>query len=165
LRVEWAAELRSWRGQLLHGGARGAMVHAASFPRSRRIVLDTALRADAAELRRITVHELFHFAWVRLSNAQRAAWRDVLEREARQHARGELGWSAEQYKLRWAERGARGGARAWREYSCESFCDTAAWLYAVAGGHSEFTLAARFRAPRRQWFEQLLAARGGVIRI
>jgi hypothetical protein len=42
--------------------------------------------------------------------------------------------------------------RRWREYCCESFCDTAAWLYAGVARHEEFTLAAPLRAARRKWF-------------
>jgi len=53
--------------------------------------------------------------------------------------------------------------RGWREYLCESFCDTGAWLYAGVKGHDEYTLAARFRKRRRAWFAE--AFRGGVARI
>jgi hypothetical protein len=45
----------------------------------------------------------------------------------------------------------------WREYCCESFCDTAAWLYSGVQVHSEFTLAGRYRHRRRVWFAGITA--------
>ena len=33
-----------------------------------------------------------------------------------------------------------GRTRRWREYCCESFCDTAAWMYSGVERHEEFTL-------------------------
>ena len=127
---------------------RGA-VHAGAFLRRRAIAFD----CSRAEFPRIFAHELFHFVWVRLGNAARFSFEDVLGGELRAGARGELGWSAE-----WRKRGlrpddARTRGRRWREYCCESFCDTAAWLYAGAAGHPEFTLVERFRARRRCWFQ------------
>ena len=76
-------------------------------------------------------------------------------REARdERIRGELGWSAERMKagLSRADRTRR--TRAWREYVCESFCDSAAWLLAGSAGNEEFTLPAAARRARRVWFEQ-----------
>jgi hypothetical protein len=49
--------------------------------------------------------------------------------------------------------------RAWRDYVCESFCDTAAWLYSGVRRHPEFTLAPRFRERRAAWFEAAFAGR------
>jgi hypothetical protein len=63
-----------------------------------------------AEFRRVFVHELFHFVWLRTGNAAR------------------------------------------REYCCESFCDSAAWLYSGIERHAEFTLPARSRRRRQAWF-------------
>ncbi len=40
--------------------------------------------------------------------------------------------------------------RPWREYCCESFCDTASWLH--SGCDSENTLAAVRRRTRTAWF-------------
>jgi hypothetical protein len=130
----------------------GEAAHAATFLRERRIVLETGLRRSRREFSRILVHELFHFVWLRLGNAKRRRYEDLLAAEIRKGARGELGWSAEWRKQRlhasdWSRR-----TRRWREYCCESFCDTAAWLYAGIGGHDEFTLARRFRSARRRWF-------------
>jgi predicted SprT family Zn-dependent metalloprotease len=131
---------------------RGDPLHAGSFLRERRIAFNPDLAADPRELRRIFVHELFHFVWLRLGNPRRHAWEDMLRAELRTHARGELGWSAEWRKRALAPDDARRRSRRWREYACESFCDTAAWIYSGVGAHAEFTLARRFRERRRQWF-------------
>ena len=149
----------------MYSGARarcmrgGQEVHAATFIRQRRIVLDRALLASRAELGRILVHELFHFVWVRLSNAQRHGYAAAIENELEARARGELGWSAEMRKRALASR----AGRAWREYVCESFCDTAAWLYSGVRRHQEFTLAPRFRERRAAWFAAAFA--GGAVRL
>lgn len=163
--VEWAPELRNVRGSLRSGGGRGAEVHAASFIRERRIVFDQALRLDPGELSRILIHEIFHFAWVRLSNDARSSWRQVLSSEFARGARGELGWSAESRKSAIRAGVTFTGGRTWSEYSCESFCDTAAWLHAATGEHEEFTLAPRFREIRRTWFCALESHHSGGIRI
>jgi hypothetical protein len=42
---------------------------------------------------------------------------------------------------------------------CEAFCDTAAWLWCGVSRHPEFTLAARRRPARRQWFRIYLDGR------
>lgn len=165
IRVEWAPELRRVGGHLRSGGGRGTEVHAASFIRERRIVFDQALRLDPGEMSRILVHEIFHFAWVHLSNDARGSWRQLLAREFARGARGELGWSAETRKSAIRARVTVTGGGAWSEYSCESFCDTAAWLYAAAGEHEEFTLAPRFRKIRRAWFLALESHHSGGIRI
>jgi hypothetical protein len=49
--------------------------------------------------------------------------------------------------------------RQWREYVCESFCDTAAWLYGGLRTHDEFTLSPRFRRRRAAWFRQTFDGR------
>ena len=122
------------------------------------MVLDRALIATPPELERIIVHELFHFVWVRLSNRLRESWSELPRAELAVRARGELGWSAEWRKQRLPKPPAASGRR-WREYCCESFSDTAAWLYAAdvqqSADHEEFTLASRYRARRRAWFEDL----------
>ena len=68
-------------------------------------------------------------------------------------AKGELGWSAEWRKAKLTAADGERRSRRWREYCCESFCDTAAWLYSVTSSHAEYTLAGRFRIARRRWFE------------
>jgi hypothetical protein len=83
----------------------------------------------------------------------------VLAAELRAGARGELGWSAEWRKRALAPADLAARTRRWREYCCESFCDTAAWLFAGLPGHSEFTLAGRWRERRRRWFLESGAGR------
>ncbi len=140
-------------------------VHAASFIRQRRMVLDRALLAHPPELARILIHELFHFAWVRLSNADRLNWESVLAREFERRARGELGWSSELRKSELAADAARVRSRAWRDYACESFCDTAAFLLAGLYRHPEFNLKPAFRRGREAWFAGFFRHREGGLRI
>jgi len=135
-------------------------VHAGTDVRRRRIVLHKSLAGNTGEFRRILIHELFHLAWVRLSNQTRWSWEQLLVEELKRRARGELGWSAELRKrdLRledWAERTKR-----WREYACESFCDTAAWQWSGLATHEEFKLAATHRKRRKHWLEGICT--GGV---
>ena len=149
IEIRFVRGLRDRRGPA-HGGA---------FVRERRIHLDAALRRRRGELARIFVHEIFHFAWVRLGNARRRAWEALLAAEFASGAAGELGWSAEGRKQALRARDRAGRTRRWREYCCESFCDTAACLFAGVAQHPEFTLASRYRARRRAWFERCGAAR------
>ena len=113
--------------------------------------------ADPEDFARIFVHELFHFVWLRLGNAKRRSYERVIAKELQRRMRGELGWSAEWRKEKLDPCDWRGRTRRWREYCCESFCDTAAWRYAGVKNHQEFTLARAARAARREWF-----ARAGV---
>lgn len=131
----------------------GAHFAGASIPR-RLILLDAGVFARRGEFERILIHELFHFAWVRLSNQQRRGWEEVLERELRRNITGELGWSAEWRKDKLTRTDALRRTPRWRRYACESFCDTAAWLFAGLSTHDEFTLAPRMRRLRRQWFHR-----------
>jgi hypothetical protein len=145
VRVDVARGLRDRRGP----------VHAGSFLRERRIVLD----CTRAEFSRILVHEVAHFLWPRLGNPARRKYEDVLRAEMAARAGGELGWSAE-----WRKRDLRAGdidgrTRRWREYCCESFCDTAAWLYGGIELHEEFTLDGQWCHGRRNWFAQVLGNR------
>jgi len=138
----------------------GSHLAGASIPR-RLILLDAAVFARRGEFERILIHELFHFVWVRLSNQQRFAWEQVLASELRRRAKGELGWSAEWRKeiLKRADVRLRSSPK-WRRYACESFCDSAAWMFAGLRTHDEFTLAASSRRLRRSWFrEQFPASR------
>ncbi len=132
---------------------------ATSIPR-RLILLDAEVLARRGDFERILVHELFHFAWVRLSNEKRWSWEDVLRREFGSGTPGELGWSAEWRKAKLGRSDARRRTPRWRRYACESFCDTAAWLYAGLGTHDEFTLPGSARRPRRAWFREYF--RGGA---
>ena len=165
LRVRFLPSLTAGSGKLYSNRTHGEPVHAASFVRKREIVLDRELERNSGELARILTHELFHFVWARLGNGTRRSWEAALHQERQARARGELGWSAESRKL-CLPRGSRMPARKptqWREYLCESFCDTAAWLYSGVRRHPEFTLAARHRRRRAQWFRT--AFPGGVIPI
>lgn len=155
MRLWWQPELRAWRGRLYSGTGPGKEVHAGGFLRRREIVLDEQLRRDGSELARILTHEIFHFVWLRLGNGRRRAWNELLHAEWARRARGELGWSAEWRKLELTPADELRQSRRWREYACESFCDTAAWVYAGSGGHVEFTVKPLFRAARRAWFDAL----------
>lgn len=119
-------------------------------------MLERELCEHPGELARIFVHELFHFAWVRLGNPRRRSYAEMLRAEMEAGARGELGWSAELAKSRCEDRRK---SRAWKTYVCESFCDTAAFLYAGCDSHEEFTLAARWRSRRARWFCESLGGR------
>jgi hypothetical protein len=142
---------------LYSNGPHGQPVFAGSFIRKREIILDQELAGQPRELARILVHELFHFAWVRLGNPARRSYENLVRLERRQRARGELGWSAELRKNRLKQVSAE-HQKLWRDYLCESFCDTAAWLYSGVHRHPEYTLAARHRKRRAEWFR---AAFGG----
>lgn len=122
------------------------------------MILDRELLERPGELRRIVVHELFHFVWLRLGNPTRAGWDALLRREK---GSGELGWSSEWRKR---ERPAF-GSRRWREYVCESFCDTAAWLYARLKRHKEFTLGGEARRRRAAWFQAMVEGRPEGLRL
>jgi len=142
VRIESQSGLRDRRGA----------VHAASFLRQRRMVFD----CRRSEFPRIFVHELFHFVWLRAGNPARREFESLLAGEWRAGAAGELGWSAEWRKQRLDGRDVTGRSRRWREYCCESFCDTAAWLYGGVKRHREFTLAGTYRLARRRWFRQVV---------
>jgi hypothetical protein len=131
------------RGRLLSGSEYGVPVHAACFIRRRRIVLETELLEKPQKLPLIVVHELFHFVWARLGNKVRQSFTGLLDRERKRRTRGELGESAAAKKI----------SGAWKDYVCESFCDTAAWMYAGVDSSPEFTLAAKWRNQRKAWFE------------
>jgi hypothetical protein len=135
----------------------GSHLAGASIPR-RLILLDAAVFARRGEFERILIHELFHFVWVRLSNGQRFAWEQVLARELRGRVKGELGWSAEWRKEILERPDVRLRTAKWRRYACESFCDSAAWMFAGLRAHDEFTLAAPSRCLRRRWFREQFPA-------
>jgi hypothetical protein len=130
----------------------GPHLAATSIP-GRTVLLDAQVLRRRGEFERILVHEISHFVWVRLSNATRRGWEQVLAGELAAHARGELGWSAEWRKLKLAAADRRDRSPAWRRYACESFCDTAAWRFSGLKNHDEFTLAQRYRRERKAWFE------------
>ena len=161
VQVRFLAGLTGDGRRLYSNQERGTPVHAGTLIRKRVIVLDDELRGNREELARILVHELFHFAWVRLSNLDRASYEQLVEREFFGNARGELGWSAEWRKQALLRSAAPRCGPKWRDYLCESFCDTAAWLYSGIRTHGEFTLARTHRQRRAQWF-QLIYRSGGI---
>jgi hypothetical protein len=127
-------------------------VDAGAFLRERRIFFEKALRSDPRHLARIFVHEIFHFAWLRMSNQMRRSYEEMVDGQMR--FRGELGWSSAWRKEALTRADRRRRTRRWREYCCESFCDTAAWLFSGVRRHPEFTLRPRLRLRRRAWFER-----------
>jgi hypothetical protein len=133
----------------------GPHLAATSIP-GRVIALDREVLRARGDFERILVHEIFHFVWVRLSNARRRDWERVLASERAQHARGELGWSAEWRKNKLAAPDSARRTLAWRRYACEAFCDTAAWRFAGLTAHAEFTLPQSFRRKRAAWFSRNL---------
>lgn len=140
----------------------GAAVHAETDIRKRVIALDQDLAGRPAELARIFIHEVFHFAWVRLGNVRRHEYAALVARELTRGARGELGWSSEHRKAALLQLTHSTGGTGlqpvlhpkWREYICESFCDTAAWRYSGLRDHAEFTLSQRYRKVRELWFAE-----------
>ncbi|HVO99406.1 MAG TPA: hypothetical protein VMT15_15145 [Bryobacteraceae bacterium] len=127
---------------------------AATFIPRRLIRLDQEVLAQPGDFERILIHELFHFVWIRLSNALRLDWEAIL---AAERVPGELGWSAEWRKTRLTAADRRLRSPKWRRYARESFCDSAAWLYSGLARHDEFTLPAPARRLRRRWFLENLA--------
>jgi hypothetical protein len=149
----------------------GPHLAATSIPR-RLILIDSQTLRGSGDFERILVHEIFHFAWPRLSNQTRWSWEDLLRSEFRARATGELGWSAEWRKEKLKGKLARTdraqipslpSTPAWRRYACESFCDTAAWLFSGLRDHDEFTLAQRFRRLRARWFHRRFDSEGVAI--
>jgi hypothetical protein len=151
VRVRFLPALTADRRHLYSNSPHGKPVFAGSFIRKREIILDRELERQPRELARILVHELFHFTWVRLGNPARRSYEAIVRREWKLGARGELGWSAELRKNA-LRRSSRPQNPLWRDYLCESFCDTAAWLYSGVRRHPEYTLAARHRDRRAEWF-------------
>lgn len=164
VRVEFRPELTALRGKLLSGAGRGTPVLGGSFLRKRLIVLDSGLRRTPRQLARILVHELFHFVWLRLGNPARRQYEKLVRAEFDRRVRGELGWSAEWRKTQLSARDPGGRTRRWREYACESFCDTAGYLYSGIGRYNEGTLPASARQARRKWLEDLVREHKGSLR-
>jgi hypothetical protein len=133
----------------------GREVYAASMIRGRRIALEDELLRNPGELRRIYIHELFHFVWVKLGNRRRWAFEAVLREQIQ--ARGELGWSSQWRKRELTAADVQGRTRRWRDYCCEAFCDTAAWMFAGLKSHGEFTLARRHSERRADSLRGMMA--------
>jgi hypothetical protein len=162
VRLRFLPALTADRRRLYSNRPHGQPVYAGSFIRKREIVLDQELARQPRELARILVHELFHFVWVRLGNPARRSYEALVRQEWKERARGELGWSAESRKRGLARPPLRlSPSGPWREYLCESFCDTAAWFFSGVQGHPEYTLAARYRNRRAEWFRDVFR-RGAI---
>jgi len=110
--------MRAYRGKLEFGPGPGMDVFAASFLPRREIVFDSDLLAHAPDFVNIVAHEIYHFVWRRLSNAERKAWAAVLQKEKRPR---HTGLSSE---IRYRPDAPQQS----KAYICEAFCDTAAAL-------------------------------------
>lgn len=145
-------QLTAHRGKLLSGAGLGVPVHAAAFIRQRIVVLEMDLFSRPEQLRFILVHEIFHFVWVRLSNGQRRAFISLLADEMQSRARGEIGESAG-VKKRLLQKNASSDSpsRLWRDYACESFCDSGAAFFSGAAVNEHCTLADRWVKRRYTW--------------
>jgi hypothetical protein len=129
--------------------------HAATSIPRRLILLDRGVLTQQGDFERILIHEIFHFAWVRLSNKSRRDWENIL---ALERGPGELGWSAEWRKQKLKSSDARLRSPKWKRYARESFCDSAAWLFSGLRQHDEFTLPEASRRRRKAWFQRNLAS-------
>ena len=166
LKLAAADELRLVQGRVVvnktpQGSAVGPedRLHAASFIPERYLVLHRQLFRRRVELGRILYHELCHFLWPRLGNPARKSYEELVRAEFRRGVRGELGYSSEWRKAKLRAGGGRipRQKRLWREYVCESFCDTASYVLLGAerrAGHSEYTLSRAARERRRRWMEE-----------
>jgi hypothetical protein len=159
IEVSFRAGLTCSRGKLYSKTNSGTPVHAGSDIRRREMVIDTDLVRHSPELARIFVHEVFHFVWVKLGNQRRRAYEAILNREIDERAKGELGWSAEMLKAKLTASDRKNRSTPWRCYSCESFCDTAAWLYSGLTHHKEWTLGQVYRRRRARCMKELLDGR------
>lgn len=148
--------LTAHRGKVLQGSMTGIPIHAGSHIRRREMVIDTDLLGDRVELCRIFVHEVGHFVWAKLGNNRRRGYEALLQDEFQSGAPGELGWSAERLKQKLRPEDRRNKTRRWRDYVCESFCDTAAWKYSRARSHAEWTLAGPKRDCREEWLVRII---------
>src|SRR3954453_8809149 len=108
--------------------AAGHPAHAATSIKHRVILLDKELKSAGPERARVVVHELFHFVWVRLGNPTRKAWEELMCAEFAARAQGETGWSSEWRKRELTGEDREARSKRWREYCCESFCDTASLI-------------------------------------
>jgi hypothetical protein len=149
VRIRYRANLRDTAGN---------PAHAATFIRRREIILDPELKKKPRTHRRILLHEYFHFAWVRLGNPHREEWGALLKSEWQTRARGEAGWSAEWRKKKLSPSDIASRTRSWREYCCESFCDTGALVFTPNPDRSEVTLSPVRLRVRVIWFKQTFPA-------
>ena len=157
--VCYRPELTAWRGQLLSRSHKGDAVYAGSFLRKRKIVLDKHMLQAPRLLERIFIHEVFHFIWSRLGTPLRESFQKLIESEFDNAVPGELGWSAESMKLKLQAGDRESRSRRWKDYVCESFCDTGGWCFGTAKRYSENNLSPESRRARRAWMRQNLLHR------
>jgi hypothetical protein len=154
INVSFRPHLTAYKGKLLSKSPHGDAVYAGSFLRQRRIVLDELMLRTPRVLERIFVHEVFHFVWSKLGNKLRASYEQMVMAEYDAGVDGELGWSAESLKQQVSASDREKRTRRWKDYICESFCDTAGWLFGSATRYSEMTLGRPERDIRRRWFRE-----------
>ncbi len=154
--LEIQARLSAYRGRLFSCTDRGTPVYAASFIRCRSIVVESALLRKPRLLRAILVHELAHFVWTRLGNLAREEFSALLREERLRGARGELGESAAVYKAALSESAVIKNSKQWRDYVCESFCDTTSAFFGSRALYLGPRLAQRFVQRRQKWFTEHL---------
>jgi hypothetical protein len=158
IHIRFESQLTAHKGKLLcEQPGRGTAVHAACFIRRREVVIDSELMRWPRMLRLIIIHEVFHFVWMRLGNKSRTEFAQLLADEYMYRARGELGDSAAVKKSSLGPRDCLTNSRRWRDYVCESFCDTAAWRYSGVKQKSASILASRWRKRREIWFNSKFA--------
>ena len=154
IHVSFRPHLTAYKGKLLSKSPHGDAVYAGSFLRERKIVLDALMLRTPRVLERIFVHEVFHFVWSKLGTRLRASFEELVAQELENAVEGELGWSAESLKQQLTASDRRERTRRWKDYICESFCDTAGWLFGSASRYSEMTLGRVERDARRRWFRE-----------
>jgi hypothetical protein len=159
IHVSFQPKLTAHRGKLFSNAPKGESVYAGCFLRKRRIILEQQMLRTPRILERIFVHEVFHFVWSRLGVTLRGSFEALIASELDRKARGELGWSAESMKLKLTRKDREERNNRWKDYICESFCDTAGWLFGSRRQYSEMTLARTHRERRRRWFEKFLQGR------
>jgi hypothetical protein len=157
--VSFRPHLTAYKGKLLSKSPDGDAVYAGSFLRERKIILDELMLRTPRVLERIFVHEVFHFVWSKLGNRLRLSYEQLVMQEFESNVIGELGWSAESMKQQLAVYDVENRTRRWKDYICESFCDTAGWLFGSATRYSEMTLGRAERDARRRWFREHLVDR------
>jgi hypothetical protein len=156
IHVSFRPMLTAYKGKLLSKSHKGDAVYAGSFLRKRRIVLEEQMLKTPRVLERIFVHEVFHFVWSKLGNRIRLSFEALIRDELDRGVKGELGWSAESLKLKLAPEDLAERTRKWKDYLCESFCDTGGWYFGSAQRYSEMTLDRNSRAERRRWVRKNL---------
>jgi hypothetical protein len=159
IHVSYRPMLTAYRGKLLSKSHKGDAVYAGSFLRKRRIVLEEQMLKTPRVLERIFVHEVFHFVWSKLGNQVRQSFEDLVRAEVDRGVKGELGWSAESLKIKLSAEDLECRSRRWKDYICESFCDSAGWFFGAVHKYSEMTLDREARAERRRWIRKHLVER------